>query len=231
MDRDPKFANRRDAWLEPARLVNGPESDVDESEPAPKVEPQCRELVVRRGQPKPLAAEPDESRGQGFDVRGLRTCLRLADGEILLRNGYHAAEGVLSTGLRCPCLRAPAAAFPHSAHSAPRGAAARRSSRTGVLWRSSQTRCTRPAKRYAPRGALRRRWSKRPIGCFIRCAGPGQRATLTPAGSGSPGNRCSMRRRRRCAVSLPRAVPKRWRSASPQAPGPLFPTPSPGSTG
>ena len=35
MDRKPKFANRRDAWLEPARLVNGLESDVDESEPAP----------------------------------------------------------------------------------------------------------------------------------------------------------------------------------------------------
>src|SRR5215469_15159578 len=164
-------------------------------------------------------------------VRGFTTCLRLADGEILLRNGYHAAEGVLSTGLRCPCLRAPAAAFPHSAHSAPRGAAARRSSRTGVLWRSSQTRYTRPAKRYAPRGALRRRWSKRPTGCFIRCAEPGQRATLTPAGSGSPGTRRSMRRRRRCAVLLPRAVPKRWRSASPQAPGPLFPTRNPGSTG
>ena len=69
MDRDPKFANRRDAWLEPARLVNGPESDVDESEPAPLVEPQCRELVVRRGQPKPLAAELDDGRGQGFDKR------------------------------------------------------------------------------------------------------------------------------------------------------------------
>ena len=35
MDRDSKLANRRDAWLEPARLVNGPEPDVDESEPAP----------------------------------------------------------------------------------------------------------------------------------------------------------------------------------------------------
>ena len=69
MDRDPKLPNRRDAWLEPACLVNGPESDVDESEPAPLVEPQCRELVVRRGQPKPLAAEPDEGRGQGFDQR------------------------------------------------------------------------------------------------------------------------------------------------------------------
>jgi len=35
MDRDPKLPNRRDAWLEPACLVNGPESDVDESEPPP----------------------------------------------------------------------------------------------------------------------------------------------------------------------------------------------------
>jgi hypothetical protein len=35
MDRNPKFANRRDAWLEPPRLVNGPQSDVDESEPTP----------------------------------------------------------------------------------------------------------------------------------------------------------------------------------------------------
>src|SRR5215469_11197804 len=31
-------------------------------------------------------------------VRRFRTCLRRANGEILLRNGYHAAEGVLSTG-------------------------------------------------------------------------------------------------------------------------------------
>ena len=34
-------------------------------------------------------------------------------------------KAVVATGLRCQCLRAPVAAFQHSAHSAPRGAVAR----------------------------------------------------------------------------------------------------------
>ena len=70
----------------------------------------------------------------------------------MLSGNVSAAKRVLPTGLRYQCPRAPVAAFRRFARSAPRGAAAKRLSRTDVLWRSSRSQHTRPARRCAPRG-------------------------------------------------------------------------------